>query len=226
MVDRARSSRCTPLTTSSPRPWGPLSLTPSSSSACRTSYAQTAGLRMWTWSGTPRCCAPLATRSSTSRARRSYPHLRTHSLRSFTPVTPPENWSLFPSVRTHSRPPYAPQHTSGRATSASRFVSCAHTYTLFPVSLTFSHSHSSLCVAQRYWGDLCPYIAPILAALQSLERRGVLRLWLDEHHTALHLVLLPYVNRVCESARNAWNHHYMGTADMKTSPERKCEGLL
>jgi hypothetical protein len=63
-----------------------------------------------------------------------------------------------------------------------------------------------------------------LAALQSLERRGVLRLWLDKHHTALHLVLLPYVNRVCEGARNAWNHHYMGTADMKTSPERKCEG--
>jgi hypothetical protein len=76
---------------------------------------------------------------------------------------------------------------------------------------------------QRYWGDLNPYIAPIAIALQDLERRGVLQFWVDFHHTALHLIVLPYANLVCERAMAAWNSHYVSTRDMQCSPNRKCE---
>ena len=42
------------------------------------------------------------------------------------------------------------------------------------------------------------------------------------HHMALHLVLLPYVNRVCAQAMDAWNHHRVSTADMRCTPLEKC----
>ena len=94
-----------------------------------------------------------------------------------------------------------------------------------------AHAHARLHIAhrvllalpQRYWGDLNPYISPSAIALQDLERRGVLQFWLDLHHAALHLVVLPYVNLVCERAMAAWNSHYVATAGMKCSPNRKCE---
>ena len=74
---------------------------------------------------------------------------------------------------------------------------------------------------ERWWGDLCPYISGIASVLEALEASGQLRLLDDVHHAALHLVLLPYVNRVLQKAQDAWNNHYVSTPDMRCSPLRK-----
>ena len=80
----------------------------------------------------------------------------------------------------------------------------------------------TLTLLQRYWGDLCPYITPIASALQGLEHEGTLDMRDSVHHTALHLVLLPYVNTVCRIALDAWNNHYISTKDVQTTPLKKC----
>ena len=75
---------------------------------------------------------------------------------------------------------------------------------------------------ERWWGDLCPYITPIATVLQALGDAGVLDMTRPDHHTALHLIVLPYVNRVLESVVAAWNNHRVSTDDMRCTPAHKC----
>ena len=76
---------------------------------------------------------------------------------------------------------------------------------------------------ERFWGDLAPYIRPIASVLQDLTDANVLDIDLVDHRTALHIIVIPYVNEVLDEAIEAWNNHRVSTGDMKCTPKVKCE---